>query len=650
MLRKVLNHYANRLVSRWVILIIDLSLVIISFVLAYAIRFNFNIGAMNGHSMGEQLLAIAAFYFVGFLIFRPYSGIIRHTSLRDVEHILFATASASGVYLVINLVSDFYGIVSDYRLPYSILIIHFLVITFSMISIRFFIKSFYFNVVRRKTEPRQVMIYGAGKSGLITKNALEQDDRYKFKVAGFIDDNPSKVGKKLEGVPVFAKKTITNYLLKQLSISEVIIAIQNIPAPKKRAIVDFFLDMDVIIKDIPSTSQWMDGELSTKQIKNIRIEELLERDEIRLDHKNVKAQVTDQVVMVTGAAGSIGSEISRQLLFYKPKQLILIDQAESALYELVNDLEHRFNGIVKDRVTPYVCDVCNQVRAERIFELHRPNVVYHAAAYKHVPLMELNPSEAVEVNVLGTKNIVDLAVQYQADSFVLVSTDKAVNPTNIMGASKRIAEMYCQSRQQTETNKTKFITTRFGNVLGSNGSVVPLFKKQIERGGPITITDPRVTRYFMTIPEACELVLEAGAMGNGGEIYVFDMGEPVKIIDLAKKMIRLSGYSEHEIAIKTVGLRPGEKLYEEVLSSDENSIETHHPKINIAKVRKHNHQKINDGCGLLLDALLAGNEKALVSQMKKMVPEFISNNSTFEELDRRPHDPFDHVSKRLTGS
>lgn len=650
MLRKVLNHYANRLVSRWVILIIDLSLVIISFVLAYAIRFNFNIGAMNGHSMGEQLLAIAAFYFVGFLIFRPYSGIIRHTSLRDVEHILFATASASGVYLVINLVSDFYGIVSDYRLPYSILIIHFLVITFSMISIRFFIKSFYFNVVRRKTEPRQVMIYGAGKSGLITKNALEQDDRYKFKVAGFIDDNPSKVGKKLEGVPVFAKKTITNYLLKQLSISEVIIAIQNIPAPKKRAIVDFFLDMDVIIKDIPSTSQWMDGELSTKQIKNIRIEELLERDEIRLDHKNVKAQVTDQVVMVTGAAGSIGSEISRQLLFYKPKQLILIDQAESALYELVNDLEHRFNGIVKDRVTPYVCDVCNQVRTERIFELHRPNVVYHAAAYKHVPLMELNPSEAVEVNVLGTKNIVDLAVQYQADSFVLVSTDKAVNPTNIMGASKRIAEMYCQSRQQTETNKTKFITTRFGNVLGSNGSVVPLFKKQIERGGPITITDPRVTRYFMTIPEACELVLEAGAMGNGGEIYVFDMGEPVKIIDLAKKMIRLSGYSEHEIAIKTVGLRPGEKLYEEVLSSDENSIETHHPKINIAKVRKHNHQKINDGCGLLLDALLAGNEKALVSQMKKMVPEFISNNSTFEELDRRPHDPFDHVSKRLTGS
>ncbi len=650
MLRKLLNHYANRLVSRWVILVLDQLLVIVSFVMAYAIRFNFDTAAMSDFYMGNQLLIISCFYLAAFLVFRPYSGIIRHTSIRDVENILYATGSAFVIYMIINLSNDLYPISGNFRIPYSVLITHFLVVTFAMISVRFFIKSFYFNVVRRDTEPRLVMIYGAGKSGLITKHALEQDDRYKYKVAGFIDDNPSKIGKKLEGVPVYAKKSISAALLKQLNIAEVIIAIQKIPAQKKRAIVDFLLEMDVIIKNTPSTSEWMDGELSSKHIRTIRIEELLERDEIRLDHKNVKAQVTNKVVLVTGAAGSIGSEICRQLLHYKPKKLILIDQAESGLYELVNDLEHRFNGIVKDRVIPYVCDICNQVRTEKIFRQHRPEVVYHAAAYKHVPLMEINPSEAVEVNVLGTKNIVDLSVQYQADSFVLVSTDKAVNPTNIMGASKRIAEMYCQSRQQTETTHTRFITTRFGNVLGSNGSVVPLFKKQIERGGPVTITDPRVTRYFMTIPEACELVLEAGAMGNGGEIYVFDMGEPVKIIDLAKKMIRLSGYSEFEIAIKTVGLRPGEKLYEEVLSSEENSIETHHPKINIAKIRKHDHQKINDGCEALLEALLSSNEKALVSQMKKMVPEFISNNSSFEELDRRPHDPFDHVSKRLTGS
>ncbi|XOV91192.1 MAG: polysaccharide biosynthesis protein [Bacteroidota bacterium] len=650
MLRKILNHYANRLVSRWVILLIDLMLVIISFVMAYAIRFNFDTGAMSDFNMGNQLLFISCFYLTTFLIFRPYSGIIRHTSMRDVENILYATGAAFGVYLTLNILNGFYPIASTIRIPYSILITHFLVVTFTMISIRFFIKSFYFNVVRRDTEPRLVMIYGAGKSGLITKNALEQDDRYKYRVAGFIDDNPSKVGKKLEGVPVFAKKAISNKLLKQMNIAEVIISIQNIPAQKKRAIVDFFLEMDVIIKNTPSTSQWMEGELSSKQIRTIRIEELLERDEIRLDHKNVKAQVADQVVLVTGAAGSIGSEISRQLLYYKPKKLILVDQAESPLYELVNDLEQKFNGIVKDRVVTYVCDVCNQIRTDKIFDLHKPQVVYHAAAYKHVPLMEMNPSEAVEVNVLGTKNIVDLAVKYNANNFVLVSTDKAVNPTNIMGASKRIAEMYCQSRQQNEDIHTKFITTRFGNVLGSNGSVVPLFKKQIERGGPVTITDSRVTRYFMTIPEACELVLEAGAMGNGGEIFVFDMGEPIKIMDLAKKMIRLSGYSEHEIAIKTVGLRPGEKLYEEVLSSDENSVETHHPKINIAKVRKHDRVKINDGLDALLEALLNSNEKALVSQMKKLVPEFISNNSSFEELDRKPHDPFDHVSKRLTGS
>lgn len=634
MLRKIANHYANRLVSRWVILLIDLSFVVIGFAVAYTLRFNFKLDLINSYFVGWQLLIICVFYLLGFLFFRPYSGIIRHTSVKDLENIIWANLSAFGMYLVVDVLVDTFGLVVDLRIPFSIIIIHFALVTLLMISVRFFIKSFYFNVVKISVERRSVIIYGAGKSGMIAKSALEQDDRFKYRVDAFVDDNSTKVGKKLEGVPVLNREHITRQYLEQNDIMEVIIAIQNISPRAKSELIDYFLEMDVMIKNIPATNQWMDGEFSSRQIKKIHIEDLLEREEIRLDHNNVQEQISDQVVLVTGAAGSIGSELVRQLLHYKPAKIILMDQAESALHELMLDLEQKFNGTAKKRVVGYVCDVSNKVRTRRIFEKHQPHVVYHAAAYKHVPLMESNPSEAIEVNVLGTKNIADLSVKYNADAFVLVSTDKAVNPTNIMGASKRIAEMYCQSKQLTSDIETKFITTRFGNVLGSNGSVVPLFKKQIERGGPITITHAEVTRYFMTIPEACELVLEAGTMGKGGEIFVFDMGEPVKIIDLARKMIRLSGHSEHEIQIKQIGLRPGEKLYEELLSHEENTVGTHHPKIHIATVRKLSREKVLVGCNTLLEALLEGDDNALVTQMKQMVPEYQSQNSVFELLDK----------------
>lgn len=637
MLKKILNYYANRLVSRWLILLLDLLFVTVSFSFAYALRFNFDLHFLDNYAVGTQLLVVLGSYVFGFIIFKPFSGIIRHTSIKDVENIAFANTSAFGLYLIIDYVLiDKFGLMEVLRVPLSILIIHFMVVTITMISVRFFIKSFYFTIVKNKFERKSVIIYGAGKSGLIAKHALEQDDQFKYRVAAFVDENSTKIDKKLEGVAIVGEEAVTESFLKTNHVTEIIIAIQKISPQRKRQIIDRFLGLDVIIKNIPATDQWMGGEFSSKQIKNIRIEDLLGRDEIRLDHKNVKAQIKERIVMVTGAAGSIGSEITRQLLHYKPSKIILVDQAESPLYDLTIDLEQQFNGMATKRLVKYVCDVCNPVRMEYIFNKHHPDIIYHAAAYKHVPLMEQNPAEAIEVNVSGTRNVADLAVKYGVEAFVFVSTDKAVNPTNIMGASKRIAEMYCQSKQWEDESDTHFITTRFGNVLGSNGSVVPLFRKQIERMGPITITHPEVTRYFMTIPEACELVLEAGAMGNGGEIFLFDMGESVKIIDLAKKMIKLSGYTENEIEIKTVGLRPGEKLYEEVLSDEENSLETHHPKIAIAKVRAVSHEKVLAGYDILMASLQNGDDSKLVKQIKKMVPEFKSNNPLFDDTDIKP--------------
>ncbi|HEY4800979.1 MAG TPA: nucleoside-diphosphate sugar epimerase/dehydratase, partial [Bacteroidia bacterium] len=489
------------------------------------------------------------------------------------------------------------------------------------------------NPSRTKTS---VIIFGAGESGIITKRTLDRDAGMKYKVLAFIDDDEKRWGSKLEGITIYGFDKIED-LLKDGNVAHVIISIQNISAKRKEEIVEACLKYKTKILNVPPVSSWINGELSFKQIKKIQIEELLERSVIRLDMENIKRQTADKVILITGAAGSIGSEIVRQVSRFNPKKIILVDTAESPLYEMEVELKNFFHLRSSDVV---IADVRNKERMESIFQKFRPQVVYHAAAYKHVPMMENHPIEAVATNIAGTKTVADLAVKYGAEKFVMVSTDKAVNPTNVMGASKRIAEMYVQSLNNFLSSSgegkasCRFITTRFGNVLGSNGSVLQFFRTQIEKGGPVTVTHPDITRYFMTIPEACQLVLEAGAMGKGGEIFLFDMGESVKISDLAKKMIQLAGLTlGKDIQIVYTGLRPGEKLFEELLATKENSIPTHNPQIMAGKVREYDFKEITQKVDALISLLHQQDDQALVMKMKEMVPEFKSENSVYEKLD-----------------
>jgi FlaA1/EpsC-like NDP-sugar epimerase len=461
---------------------------------------------------------------------------------------------------------------------------------------------------------------------------LKQDIHVEYKVVAFIDDDKSKVNQHLDSIPVMRARDVLNpKFVKNKDVSQIIIAIPTIRLMHKQAITNRALDLGLTVKSVPHISLWMDGSFSSTQIQDIKIEDLLEREPIKIDNINVVREVLDKTVLVTGAAGSIGSEICRQLLQYRPKKIIMLDQAESPLYDLQFELKNNepYKKSV-DSMAFVIANVKDQARMEEVFEMYRPNLVYHAAAYKHVPFMEENPYEAIYVNVFGTKNVADLAIKYGAEKFVMISTDKAVNPTNVMGATKRMAEIYIQSRS---TEQTHFVTTRFGNVLGSNGSVIPLFKKQLSAGGPLTVTHKDIIRYFMTIPEACNLVLEAGAMGEGGDIFVFDMGKPVKIYDLAKKMIQLSGLKG--IEIKEIGLRPGEKLYEELLANKENNIPTYHPKILRAEVRRYRLEDIDREYGELQDIMYTLDDRQIVAKMKSIVPEFISNNSVYCDLDKK---------------
>ncbi|MCK6638862.1 MAG: polysaccharide biosynthesis protein [Bacteroidia bacterium] len=615
---------------RWIVWLIDIAITALALFVAYLLRFDFSIPQMEIDTFRVVLPTILGVRALSYLLARIPWAIVRYMSQKDAMRILITILSGTAVFYIFNQIT-FRFVNGIYYIPHSILLIEFLATTFGLISSRLIYKALWTEIRNPSSQKRNVIIYGAGESGLITKRTIDRDAASDQRVRAFIDDDESKAGRKLEGATIYHTSKLSS-LLEKKDVEEVIISIQNISAQRKQEIVDLCLSNNTKVLNVPPVARWINGELSVRQIRKVQIEELLEREPIKLDEANISSQIKGKTILVTGAAGSIGSEIARQVARFQPGKLILLDQAESPLYELEIECIEKYKDVQSEVV---IGDVRNFQRMENVFRTFRPNIVYHAAAYKHVPMMELNPSESILTNVLGTRITADLAVKYGAQKFVMVSTDKAVNPTNVMGASKRIAEIYTQSLNKV-SQTTRFVTTRFGNVLGSNGSVIPRFKQQIESGGPVTITDPEITRYFMTIPEACRLVLEAGCMGKGGEIFIFDMGKSVKIIDLARKMILLSGLEPgKDIEIAITGLRPGEKLYEELLNNEENTLPTHHPKIMIARVAEYEYEKVAADIAELVSLFNGQNNVEIVSKMKAMVPEYVSNNSVFEKLDQR---------------
>lgn len=612
---------------RWIVFLIDLFICAISISAAFLLRFNFDLPEMYYERLGFLIPYVLFFRSITFLIFKTYAGIIRYSGAKDTERIFIVAITGSIVFIIINIINYFF-INGTFIIPFSIVVIDFLLTVFLMASFRLATKIIYQELYNPSKEKTDVIIYGAEQFGVITKRTLDRDAESKHKVIAFLDIENANIGKTLEGVTIYHPDYLPA-LLEKNAVEKLIIAKENIEATEKQEIIELCLQHDIRVLSVPDINTWINGELSFNQIKEIKIEDLLERPPIVLDINKIKKKILNKVVLVTGAAGSIGSEIVRQIIAFNPNKIVLFDQAESPLYDMELDLQEKFNFYNFEIV---IGNIADEYRVRKLFEVYKPTIVYHAAAYKHVPMMENNPTEALRTNILGTKIIADISNKFNVEQFVMVSTDKAVNPTNVMGASKRIAEIYIQAFNQI--SDTNFITTRFGNVLGSNGSVILRFKKQIDKGGPVTVTHPDVTRYFMTIPEACQLVLEAGAISNGGEIFIFDMGKSVKIIDLAKKMIKLSGLSiGKDIQIKYTGLRPGEKLYEELLNDMENTIPTHHSKIMIAKVRHYDFKQVQEKFQDLITLQKDHDNMSIVKKMKEIVPEFKSQNSVYEELD-----------------
>jgi len=614
----------------WFVMLLDMICVIVAVALAMFIRENFKFPtSLESNDWLIAPIVIVGIRFLVFEIFQTHHLVIRYTSTKDVVKIFWACFSGSFAIAIFNLV--LFSIKGKFLVPNSVWMMEFFISTVVLMAYRFVFKLYYMESVNPTRSRKAIIIFGTGQSGVIAKRTIERDNANKYNVVAFFDEDPTKIGMQVESLPVLDYRQLKPFL-QENNISFLIIAVQKISNSKIKEITDTALPFNVKVLKIPPVSRWLNGNLSFKQIKKVRIEDLLERDPIQLDITLLNPEINDQTIMITGAAGSIGSEIVRQLLQFKYKRLILIDEAETPCFFLQNEL--LMKNEMRD-IHLFIQDICDTKRMEQLFEEYRPSVIYHAAAYKHVPMMEQNARSAIKVNVAGTKGLADLAVKYGAKKFVMVSTDKAVNPTNVMGASKRIAEMYVQSLNFHQ-NTTKFITTRFGNVLGSNGSVIPIFRRQIEEGGPITVTHPDITRYFMTISEACQLVITAGAMGKGGEIFIFDMGKSVKISELAKKMVMLSGLTlDKDISIQYTGLRPGEKLYEELLANEENTSKTQHHKIMIAKVRTCQYDAILPEIEQLIE-LCNDHNFEIVKQMKVIVPEFQSKNSEFEILDQ-PH-------------
>lgn len=631
-------------IPRWVVFSIDIVICSVSFFIAAILRYNFHFPLSTIMAVLYTLPFVVGIRALFILYFRTYAGIIRHTSFHDAIRVFYSITISSATIFILNFL---YSIINQDKqfifpsIPFGIIVIDYILCIFLLSAFRFATKVMYMQITKPDVSHRiPFAIFGAGEAGLITKRKLEQHRGGEIKVVAFFDDDPKKNKNYVDGVTIYNGVRDFESVIQKYDIKELIISIQNISKNRKQELIEQCLALNVKVRNVPPVERWINGELSYNQIKNVRIEDLIERDIIELDKVAIAQQLKGKTIMVTGAAGSIGSEIAKQIIKFNPKKLILLDKSEVGLYELDSFLNENHKVAYSTFMEIIVGDISDINRMTKIFKTFKPNLVFHAAAYKHVPLMEENPSEAINVNVGGTKILANLATAYNSEKFVMISTDKAVNPTNVMGASKRIAEIYVQSlnnklaQENDAVSKTKFITTRFGNVLGSSGSVIPKFRKQIEEGGPITVTHPDITRYFMTIPEACQLVLEAGNMGKGGEIFIFDMGKSTKIIDLAKKMVQLSGLTlGQDIQIVFTGLRPGEKIEEELLADQENTLPTHHPKIMIGKVRTYNFESVTEQINHLLEVTKQQNSIDIVSCMKEIVPEYLSKNSIYETLD-----------------
>ncbi|WP_363319610.1 nucleoside-diphosphate sugar epimerase/dehydratase [Flavobacterium sp.] len=622
---------------RWMILLIDTTIVFSSAAIVYLMFWSMGLHSFDLEYLGYVLPTYFVTNIFFFWLFRTYSGIIRHSSFIDAIKLGFATFLTMLVLIVVNYMILLIvghkifmntGLIINFIMSFSVLFVYRIVV--KQVFERYFSES-------AKADLMRALIYGSDENAIAVANALLAERPKRFKIVGFVDKHQENRAKRILNLPIISLRKRVPVLMRSVDAEILIIADKSLTNDEKLTIVDECLEFNYKVYTVPLISDWEDQRNIAKKIKTFQIQDLLERQPIVLDNQSISDQLNNKIILVTGAAGSIGSEIVRQIIAFQPKTILMIDQAETPLHNLTLEIKNLDSDV---SVVPLISNVCNFELMQYIFDKYRPSVVFHAAAYKHVPLMEQNPAQAVFVNVMGTKNIADLALKYNVESFVMVSTDKAVNPSNVMGASKRIAEKYVQGlHYKVKNNKlvhgTKFITTRFGNVLGSNGSVVPLFTEQIAKGGPITITHPDIIRYFMTIPEACQLVLEAGAMGNGGEIYIFDMGKPVRIIDLAHKMIRLAGYTPNvEIKIKIVGLRPGEKLYEELLNDQSKTLPTHHEKIMIAQEPIDDFDYLNEAIAHLISEAQHFTNNEIVMRMKEIVPEFISMNSDFVVLDK----------------
>ncbi len=635
MKRNFFHRYLSaKVLPIWTVLLVDVLIIVVSSLLSYALRYDFRILFSESSSVDITIVWTVLVNLIFFRVFRTYSSVLRFSSFVDIMRI-FVSLTVSYALLMITgvLAKKCLGIhVAPATVFFMSYIISFAMMACSRVLVKIFFEALNFD----GSHSANVFIYGAKEAGVNIAKALRVNLRNHYRLRGFIADEPELINKVMMGVKVYPNDGNLMDCLDDRDVHTIIVSPAKMEAFKRSDMADRLLSHNIKLMTAPPLSEWNGQPLDRAQLKEIQIEDLLQRNPIEIDIHKVASHLEGKRVMITGAAGSIGSEIMRQVASFNPYKLILIDQAETPLHDIRLELQDRWRDIDAETI---IADISNATRMEEIFKRYKPQYIFHAAAYKHVPMMEDNVSESIQINVYGTRTVADLAVKYGAEKFVMISTDKAVNPTNVMGCSKRICEIYIQSlakklQAQAENGPfTQFITTRFGNVLGSNGSVIPRFRDQIQRGGPVTVTHPEIIRYFMTIPEACRLVLEAGSMGHGGEIYIFDMGKPVRIVDLAKRMISLSGRTD--VKIEFTGLRHGEKLYEELLNVKELTKPTYHEKIMIATVREYDYDEVKARIQKLIDVSYTYDQMKIVAAMKDIVPEFVSKNSCFEVLDKK---------------